>query len=623
MKEMYFKIFGNPQIKVDNIVISPSLKRGEALLYYMAINRRVSRNEIIDLFWMDSDRKSSRKNLRNLLYKLKQDLGFDLIISINREILVLNPNIRITSDYSDFMDGVGEHNGVILEEFCKGIPMFNQWKERLLKKINDKFLETAFLELANSMEKQEFEIAEKLAQRIVKIDSENLMAYFELMKIYNEKGEDKKVCDIYDKLCTLFDGVQDKNLKNEIEDFYKNVFIRRAGEISKSKSNRESFFIRNRELGILEEEYRDFIEKDIKKIVMIQGEGGIGKTHLIDKFLNKIDCEESDVIYYSCTKGDFNKKFKLCKELFYQARECWSSDNVTVSKYFLRSGARIYSFLEKLDENSIFTNEEEEEKLEYIEKSMSQLFGGIKRKFVFVVDNIQWADKTSLFLLAKRIPSLKGKVMFVSTVRDEGGPWIKDFLTICLNYDRVKKIDLKRFSIEETFEFIDKYSGGNISDVTKESIYNESDGNPFFIVEYLENIGEDGTIKNIFTENIIAVFMEKIQSLSEDEEKLLKILSLFNIGLELETLKKLYGFNREQVREILRNLILSGIIKEKYGFDEVRYKFKHNKFKEFIYSLIGVTEKIELYKKVREKLGTTQIKDEKSFLCLKNSDYSS
>ncbi|WP_372712550.1 hypothetical protein, partial [Ilyobacter sp.] len=317
MKEMYFKIFGNPQIKVDNTVISPSLKRGEALLYYMAINRRVSRDEIIDLFWMDSDKKSSRKNLRNLLYKLKQDLGFDLIISINREILVLNPNIRITSDYSDFMDGVGEHNGVILEECCKGIPMFNQWKERLLKKINDKFLETAFLELANSMGKQEFEIAEKLAQRIVKIDSENLRAYFELMKIYNEKGEDKKVCDIYDKLCTLFDGVQDKNLKNEIEDFYKNVFIRRAGEISKSKSNRESFFIRNRELGILEEEYRDFIEKDIKKIVMIQGEGGIGKTHLIDKFLKKINCEESDVIYYSCTKGDFNKKFKLCKELFY------------------------------------------------------------------------------------------------------------------------------------------------------------------------------------------------------------------------------------------------------------------------------------------------------------------
>ncbi|ADO82338.1 AAA family ATPase [Ilyobacter polytropus] len=620
MKEMYFKIFGNPQIKVDNIVISPSLKRGEALLYYMVVNKRVCRDEIINLFWKDSEKKNARKNLRNLLYKLKQDLGFDLIISINRETLVLNPNIRISSDYNEFMEGIGEYEGSILEDFCDGIYMFSLWKEKLRKKVNYKFLDSILLQLKNNLKNQEFDIAEKLALKIIKIDSKNVRVYFDLMKIYDAKGEDEKVHNIYDKFKSDFDDLLDDNLREDVEKFYKDVFMEKADRVPRVKFDRESFFVRNKELNILKKEYEDFIQNDVKKIVMIHGEAGVGKTHLVNKFFKEVDNEEADIIYYDCSKDDSHKNFKLCKELFYQARECWSSGNVSLSKYFMRSGARIYSFLEKLDENTVLTKEEEDEKLKYIEKSMSQLFGEIKRKFIFVVDNIQWGDKASLFLLEKRIPFLKGKVMFISTVRDEGGPWVKDFLTICLNYDRVKKIDLKRFSTEETFEFIDKYSNNSVSSVVKESIYRESEGNPFFIVEYLENLGKDGTIKEIFTKNISAVLNGNLKGLSDDEYKLLKILSLFNIGLELDTLKKLYDFDKDKLREILRNLILSGIIKEKYGFDEVRYKFKHRKFKEFVYSIIETSEKKGLYKKIREKLGATQVQGEKSFLYSENTN---
>ncbi|WP_394700476.1 AAA family ATPase [uncultured Ilyobacter sp.] len=587
----------------------------------MAVNKRVCRDEIIDLFWKDSEKKNARKNLRNLLYKLKQDLGFDLIISINRETLVLNPNIRITSDYSKFLEGIAEYDGGILEGFCDGIYMFSLWKEKLRGKVNDKFLDSVLLELENNLENQEFDKAEKLALKIIKIDSKNVKVYFDLMKIYDVKSEDEKVHNIYDKLNSDFDDVLDEHLREDIEKFYRDVLMKKTDRVPGVKFDRESFFVGNKELDILKEEYEDFIQNDVKKIVMIHGEAGIGKTHLVNKFFKEVDNEKVDIIYHDCNKEDLNKNFKLCKELFYRARECWSSGNVSLSKYFMRSGAKIYSFLEKLDENTILTKEEEEEKLRYIEKSMSQLFSEIKRKFIFVVDNIQWGDKISLFLLEKRIPFLKGKVMFVSTVRDEGGPWVKDFLTICLNYDRVKKIDLKRFSIEETFEFIDRYSNNSIADVTKESIYKESEGNPFFIVEYLENLGGDGTIKEIFTKNISAVLKGNLKGLSEDERKLLKVLSLFNIGLELDTLKKLYDFDREKLREILRSLILSGIIKEKYGFDEVRYKFKHRKFKEFVYSIIEAPEKAELHKKIREKLGTTQLQGEKSFLYLENTNY--
>jgi len=139
MRRIFVKIFETPEIRIEGNKLNPTLRRTEALLYYLAVNKRVTRNEVIELLWEGEDVKKCRKNLRNLLYKLKQDLGFDLLISINRETLIVNPDVDFTSDYMEFINEGKSYSGNVLKNFIlKRSPKFQEWKEKMEIQVSNK-----------------------------------------------------------------------------------------------------------------------------------------------------------------------------------------------------------------------------------------------------------------------------------------------------------------------------------------------------------------------------------------------------------------------------------------------------------------------------------------------------
>lgn len=139
MRRIFVKIFETPEIRIEGNKLNPTLRRTEALLYYLAVNKRVTRNEVIELLWEGEDVKKCRKNLRNLLYKLKQDLGFDLLISINRETLIVNPDVDFTSDYMEFINEGKSYSGNVLKNFIlKRSPKFQEWKENMEIQVSNK-----------------------------------------------------------------------------------------------------------------------------------------------------------------------------------------------------------------------------------------------------------------------------------------------------------------------------------------------------------------------------------------------------------------------------------------------------------------------------------------------------
>ena len=142
MRRIFVKIFETPEIRIEGNKLHPTLRRTEALLYYLAVNKRVTRNEVIELLWEGQDVKKCRKNLRNLLYKLKQDLGFDLLISINRETLIVNPDVDFSSDYTEFLRDGKQYSGNILKNFIlTRSPKFQEWKEHMELQLSNKIKE--------------------------------------------------------------------------------------------------------------------------------------------------------------------------------------------------------------------------------------------------------------------------------------------------------------------------------------------------------------------------------------------------------------------------------------------------------------------------------------------------
>ena len=56
-----FKLLGTPTIKVDGNIKIFSFSKINALLYYMVINKQISRDEIAGILWPSKDEKVPRR----------------------------------------------------------------------------------------------------------------------------------------------------------------------------------------------------------------------------------------------------------------------------------------------------------------------------------------------------------------------------------------------------------------------------------------------------------------------------------------------------------------------------------------------------------------------------------
>lgn len=66
------KTLGTPRVLLDGKPVALPFKRAEALLYYLAVERSASRQELIALLWESDDEAKGRKNLRHALYTLNK-----------------------------------------------------------------------------------------------------------------------------------------------------------------------------------------------------------------------------------------------------------------------------------------------------------------------------------------------------------------------------------------------------------------------------------------------------------------------------------------------------------------------------------------------------------------------
>lgn len=96
------KLFGTPQITLHNQALSSALTgRKLALLSYLLVTEKpCDRALLADLLWSDLPEPQARKNLRNLLYSLRQLLNEQLVIT--NTTLTLNPAQRYWTDVQAF-----------------------------------------------------------------------------------------------------------------------------------------------------------------------------------------------------------------------------------------------------------------------------------------------------------------------------------------------------------------------------------------------------------------------------------------------------------------------------------------------------------------------------------------
>jgi len=613
MNYIQVNLFGSFMVTLNGGKIIFPFSKIKALFCYLIVRKEATRDELSALLWPDMEDEIAKKNLRNAIYKLKKSFGEEEVICFSdKSTIILNPNMSIESDYDRFVKSDSETD-VCSGEFLQGYTVkdaenFERWmfetreylKEMYLKRLNEQ------MELARSSNNN-YKI-EKCCKSIIKIDEFNEGAYRNLICCYKNQAKYTNAIKVYDELSDILN--QELSITPEVET--ERVFKEVLDEMGKRQNQnmfKGFFYGRFNELRLMENNFQDFMEGANAKSILVKGEMGIGKTTLKDHFLQLI--KKENVIIYETNCYQFEEQYilKPFKNIILNLVSTVSSNEIKIPMYLLNL---LRSLVPEINNDNL-DNMNFEDTIDFvkhgvIEDTVVDILKRIsaKKKVLLVFEDIQWMDSSSMSLLINIIShSHENNILFLLTSRNETNPCIERFLVSASQHNEIETIEVKAFSNKEIERFINRaLPGNNISKEIIDKIYSETEGNAFFLTEYLNIIKSKRNI-NIMTSKMQDVLKSRFVDLPEEEKKIVEIASLFCDEVPMLVLEKLTQKDELEILDSVEQLEKKWILKEIFQGSEICFTFTHQKLREFQYMNLSNARKKILHNRVGQVLEQT------------------
>lgn len=608
------KLMGIPEVFKDGNKVYFSYKKEEALFYYLLTKKQVSRDVVVNLLWGEVNEEIAKKNLRNAVYSIKKLFNEEVIISPKRSLLVLNPNINFSCDIYELFDNDESNEEIVslyVEDFLEGFYVkdaesFEEWITQTREQYKEKYINKLTICTDNLMRKKDFNSAKRLCKKLVYIDEFNENVYRNLMNIYIEESNYGKALYTYNILKEKFRNELGVSPDEKTEQLYKEIIERKVWEDNNSSCEKGEFFYgRAKEVNTLMNNYISFIQKDMAKSIFIKGDAGIGKTRLVCEFINKTQREDLYVISTICYQAEEEYILKPWNILFEKISQVLINENIELPKSVFRVIANIFPTFNIGNSHEYMTSFEESDMLKYqaMEAATIDIINRIckKKRIILFFDDIQWVDQMSLCLIKNIILKIKNKRCIVLfTCRNGYDKKIDDFITFMKFNDLASEIQINPLTDEETVDFSKKLIPSyNFSKEEQNNIYLNTEGNVFFLVEYLNSFKDKDSSFTI-SSKMQHILKTRLYNISENSKRLLFIISIFFDMAKIEEIQALIGENNAEMIFNIDELQRKKLIKEVYLNGEIGVTLNHIKMREYVYSEIPTFQKIFLHKKVAE-----------------------
>jgi len=246
-----------------------------------------------------------------------------------------------------------------------------------------------------------------------------------------------------------------------------------------------------------------------------------------------------------------------------------------------------------------------------------------ERSLIIFIDDMQWADPTSLNLLHYLSRNTRGnRILIIGTYRPEdivkseaGKSHQLDVAMQNMSRENLfEKIELERMAPEETVQIITTMLGSvKLDNDFFERLYRESDGTPFFLLETIKMLVADSVIKQDDAGNwelvmdmdnleipskVYDVVKRRLDRLIEQQKEILECASIIGEEFSTEVLEKTVELRKIT---LLKNLSEIEKTHQLIQFLRDRYRFNHTKVREVLYNGIGE----ELRKEYHRIIGDT------------------
>ena len=607
------ELLGPPRAVVDGRPLEVDTRKAVALLALLAMGEGpLSRDVIAAMLWPERDRDHARGALRRTLSVLRAGLG-DGVLDVDRSAIGLVPG-ACDIDVSRFRAhlGAGEldaaadiHRGEFLDGFSlRDSPAFDDWQVATGEALRRELAESLLGLVDDHLEHGRTEDAVAAAERLVGLDPLQETWQRVLMKAYARAGRRAEAIRQYRACVALLDRELGVAPLAETTALFESIVEGRGAPAPPAPEPAATapeppFVGRDDDLDAVLEAVD--AAADGGRFVVVEGEAGIGKTRLVDEAARVVRGAGRPVLVARAHEDEGALSFNLVVEAL---RRALAGDGEWVDRLDSIDAAECGRLLPE-----ILLRRPEVRPPAPLDGpgAQARLLAAIadalvaavehERAGVLILDDLHWADPSSIdaiTYLVRRIA--ERRVCVVAAWRPEGvsgGHRLRRLLAESWRAGSARVIRLDRLGPSDVAAMA---AAVGVDDAAAASIYDDSEGVPFFVVEHLaarvSGAPDTGTVE--------AVLGARVGSLEELDGQILAAAAVIGRSFEPELVREAAGRGEEEAVAALEHLTARGLIRE--VDPEGRYDFIHERLRSFVLDHTALARRRLLHRRVAEAL---------------------
>ncbi|MEV0370893.1 AAA family ATPase [Streptomyces sp. NPDC050636] len=335
--------------------------------------------------------------------------------------------------------------------------------------------------------------------------------------------------------------------------------------------------------------------------LLIGGEAGVGKTRLIEEFIESARSKGVLVALGGCIEiGSEGLPFAPFSAILHTLN--WHLRDELAAAVAGQEG-ELARILPELGETAGETHDEEIGRARLFELTARLLERlAARRTLVVIIEDLHWADRSTRELLAYLLRALHdANVLLVATYRSDDihrrHP-LRPFLAEIDRMRTVRRVELARFNRAEVRSQIAGINGSEPEEGTVDRVFKRSEGNAFFVEELARSLA-DGCLHGL-SDPLRDLLLVRVEALPEDAQKVVRIAAEGGSTVEHELLAAVCQMPEDDLIEALRAAVGSNTLVPTQ--DGTGYRFRHALVREAVVDDLLPGERTRLNRRYAQAL---------------------
>ena len=637
-------LLGPPRVVRNGGPVSFDTRKATALLAHLALSERPrSREALCALLWPDRDPEHARGALRRTLSALRKAVGeewvdtaADSVALAQREGLALDvKTFRLLAaegaGADDLAAAVELFRGELLEGFSlRNSPEFEAWQLFEVDALQRELASALGRLVALLAAAGRYEQAIPHARRWLELDPLHEPAHRELIRLYSWTGDRAQALSQYrhcvrtlsqelgvpplDETAALFEQVSEGTLAPPSAATPTAV---PPADASTGGGPAELPLVgRDAAVTTLMSAHRD--ARPHGRLVVLEGEAGIGKTRLARELTGAVAGREARVLSARCHDDEAGLPYGPVLDLLGEAMRLAAAGlSEDVAPQRLADAALLMPELASLRPDlpppvAVGGPGAQGRLLEGIATVLEAACAG-PEPGVVLVDDVHVADEATLDVLGYLARRLRGRpLLLVLSWRSEGVPAGHRLRRLAANLAREGQatlVTLARLDETDVGRLVRSVEPGVDAELERR-VYLESEGLPLFVAEYLAVLEAGGRPDVALPPSEMRDLVEaRLGGLGAMERQLVETAAVIGRSFGFDTVRATSGRSDEETVDGLEGLVTHGLVREAPG-PEPAYDFTHQKLRALVYDEVGPARRRLLHRRVAEALARRERGDD-------------